>query len=246
MKFEQFGEVQIPLSHEWRKIAISLSGGADSALLAMLLCSTIAGNGISIEIHVISHIRMWKTRPWQQHDSLRVYEWLKNNFPTIKFVRHTNFIAPDIEYGNTGPTITDEYGKRVSGDNAQIRAFSEFVCFHHGIDAYFNGVTKNPSGVSFAGMPSRDIAKTESNAHLEYTTHMGKIVSHPFRFIDKSWVIKQYKERGWISLLDITRSCEGEFPNLNYTNYSAGQYVPICNECFWCNERSWARYQNDI
>jgi hypothetical protein len=244
MKFEPFGKAEIPFSDTWSKVAISLSGGADSALLASFICDLVMSKAPSIEVHVISHIRMWKTRPWQQYDSRRVFDWFVQRYPSIKFIRHTNLVAPDIEYGNNGASIVDEYGKTVSGDNAQIRSYAEFVCFHNGIDAYFNAVTKNPENVDFSGLHTRDIIKNTDNQHLEFMIHMDKVVSHPFRFIDKSWVISQYIERDLLDLLNITRSCEGEFQNIDYRNYIPGQYVPVCNNCFWCKERNWALKEN--
>ena len=144
MILENIDGVSIPFNKDWNRIAISLSGGADSALLAYLLCRIASKHNPKLKIHVISHIRMWKTKPWQEYDSLRVYSYLQNKFSFLFWQRHTNFIAPDIEYGSQGPIITDEYGKNVSGDNAQIRAYSEYVCFHNKVDAYYNGVTSNP------------------------------------------------------------------------------------------------------
>jgi hypothetical protein len=83
---------------------------------------------------------MWKTRPWQAVDSLQVFNWLQFKFPNLKFKRHTNFVAPDIEYGNIGSSITDEYNKQVSGDNIQQRAFAEYVCHIENCDAYYTNV----------------------------------------------------------------------------------------------------------
>jgi hypothetical protein len=45
-------------------------------------------------------------------------------------------------------------------------------------------------------------------------------------------------------LLEITRSCEGEFTGIDYKTYVRGQFVPVCGECFWCKEREWAIEQN--
>jgi hypothetical protein len=231
--------IKVPFNPEWKKIAVSLSGGADSALLAFLLCEQIVDHGLTdFEVHIISHIRCWKTKPWQQWDSLRVLKWLEERFPTIKFVRHSNFIAPDLEYGSKGPNIIDEYGKLVSGDNIQIRAFSEYVCHYNNVDAYYNGVTKNPDSIK--GMPSRDVKLSDDNKHLAEMKHMGKMVYHPFRFFDKGVILKEYKNRNLLDLFNITRSCEGEFKNITYENYQQGQYVPICENCFWCKEREWA------
>jgi hypothetical protein len=228
--------MQIPFSSSWKKIAISLSGGADSALLAYLLCQQIT----SQELHIISHIRCWKTKPWQQQNSLDVYNWLKNRFPNIIFYRHTNFIPPEMEWGDKGPTMIDEYGKQVSGDNIELRAFAEYLCVSNNIDSYYNAVTRNPIGTEFHGMPTRDIEPTENNKHLVEMNHMGVAAIHPFRFTQKNYIIKEYYRLGIVDLLDITRSCEGTFSNITYKNYKPGQYVPLCNNCFWCKEREWA------
>jgi hypothetical protein len=232
--------MQIPFDKNWKSIAIGLSGGADSALLAYLLCEQVTTQSV----HVISHKRMWKTRPWQSDDSLKVYTWFLKRFPNIKFSRHTNFIAPDIEYGNIGASIPDEYNKFVSGDNIQQRAFAEYVCFNENVDAYYNAVTRNPKGINLGGMKERDIDPTEDNKHLLEMTHMGRKVFHPFRFIDKSEIVKTYKELDLMELFNITRSCEGEFEGLDYTTYKRNQEVPICGTCFWCKEREWAIEQN--
>jgi len=234
--------ITVPYDKEWKHIAISLSGGADSALLAYLLCDLAYEHDTTI--HIINHVRMWKTRPWQQDDIERVYTWLSQRFYHTKFKRHTNFIAPDIEYGNIGPNLTDEYGKQVSGDNIQQRAYAEFVCHKYDIDAYYNAVTRNPRLAAFNGMRERDIEPNEDNKHLVEMTHMGRKVYHPFRFIEKSEIVKKYKELGIMNLFNITRSCEGEFEGIDYTTYIKNQPVPTCGECFWCKEREWAIEQN--
>jgi 7-cyano-7-deazaguanine synthase in queuosine biosynthesis len=225
----------IPFECDWNRIAVSVSGGADSAMLAYLLCKKVTKQ----EVHIISHIRCWKTKPWQEHDAKNVYNWLVDRFPNITFKRHVNFIAPDLEYGDQGPIVTDEYGKRVSGDNAEQRGFAEYICHHNDIDAYYNGVTKNPEDVA-GGMKERSIEPTADNEHLFKMKHMGRWAIHPFRFITKDVIIKKYKEENIVDLFNITRSCEGTFDWLDYTNYKPGELVPACNECFWCKERDWA------
>jgi|LauGreSuBDMM15SN_2_FD.fasta_scaffold00076_13 hypothetical protein len=241
MHLHNIDGVNIPFDKDWNSIAISVSGGADSALLAYLICSIAPDN---FHIHIVSHTRMWKTRPWQQYDSLNVFQYLVHTFPTLTFERHTSFIAPDLEYGNIGPSLTDEYGKKVSGDNIQQRAFAEYICYHRNVDAYYNAVTHNPRLGLFNGMHERDVEPSDENKHLEYMIHMGKVASHPFRFVDKSWVIKQYRRLEIEDLLDITRSCEGEFDSIDYKTYKPQQLVPICGECFWCKEREWAINEN--
>jgi hypothetical protein len=74
--------------------------------------------------------------------------------------------------------------------------------------------------------------------------HMGSIASHPFRFINKSWVLKQYRKYNIIDLFEKTRSCEGEFEGINYNTYVPNMFVPTCNNCFWFLERNWAVEQS--
>lgn len=241
MKSNIIDELDIPFDSDWTSIAISVSGGADSALLAYLLCCMAP---TTTRIHIISHTRMWRTRPWQQYDSQNIYNYLIKKFKNLNFKRHTNFIAPELEYGNIGPILTDPYGKKVSGDNIEIRAFAEYVCFQEKTDAYYNAVTRNPRGIDLNGMPERNVDPTPDNKRLLMVKHMDRWALHPFRFTEKSWVIRQYLRLGIADLLEITRSCEGEFENINYQTYRKGQDVPICGKCFWCKEREWAIEQN--
>ena len=231
--------VELPFDNTWSNIAVALSGGADSALLLYMLCTIIKERKLNIKIHCISHTRMWKSKPWQQYDSLRVFDEIKSKFD-ILIIRYTNLIAPDLEYGNIGPTIKDEYGKMVSGDNIQQRAYSEYICHINNIDCFYNAVTKNPRVKLQGSMSERDINKNDSNKHMELMQHMRTVVSHPFRFTDKSWVVEQYRNYNIMDLFEKTRSCEGEFAGINYLTYKPNQYVPICNKCFWCLERAWA------
>lgn len=238
-------QLSIPFDSNWGSIAVSLSGGADSALLAYLLCSHISQDNSKIKVHLISHVRNWKTKPWQETDSENVWNWLVDKFPSLPITRHVNFIAPDLEWGDKGPCLIDEYGKTVSGDNIQIRSFAEYVCHQHNIDAYYNAVTKNPPGVEFKGMPTRDVEPNASNQHLLIMQHMGKWAIHPFRFIDKSWIYRQYLQLDILDLWNLTRSCEGTVQGLDYKNYNKNtKSIPVCGECFWCKEREWAIEQS--
>ena len=243
-KFENIlwnvNDVMIPFDPAWANIGVSVSGGADSALLAYMLCSIITQENLTTDVHVTTNIRCWKTRPWQETNSIDVYNYLQTKFPNINFHRHVNFIPPEMEYADKGPTMVDEYGKQVSGDNIELRAFAEFICHSYDIPVYYNAVTRNPKDVDFKGMPSRDIEETEENKHLKIMEHMGRLAIHPFRFVDKRWILKQYQEQNRTELFNITRSCEGEVEELDYTTYKNNQKVSVCGKCFWCKEREWA------
>jgi hypothetical protein len=227
----------VEIDNSWRKIGISLSGGADSALLAYLICLQT-----DAEIHIITQVRCWKSRPWQRQNSIDVYNWLEKRFPQLHFVRHEGFIPPELEWADKGPNIIDEYGKLKSGDQIILRSHSEFIVHKENLDAWFAAVNKNPD-VSFKGaIADRD------KGHLPLIMeHMGIAICHPFMYTMKDWIIKQYYDHNILDLLNITRSCEGDlndypeiFGDLDYQTYTPGQHVPECGQCFWCKEREWA------
>lgn len=226
---------------KWKNIGISISGGADSALLAYLVCSQVKHT----RVHILSHVRMWKTRPWQRYDSINVYNWLVERFPDIEFVRHENFIPPDLEYGDKGAHIEDEYGQFRSGDQIIVRAHAEWIAHTHQLEAWYAGKTKNPSDPTITkGMPDRDIVVEDPNELVK--EHNGVTVCHPFLYTEKDVVIAHYVKHNILDLLSITRSCEGDFADLNHKNYTPGQHVPECGECFWCQERNWAKEKNNV
>jgi hypothetical protein len=229
--------VDLPTSEKWKRIGVSVSGGADSALLAFLVCLHT-----DAEIHIVSQIRGWKTKPWQRQNSLDVFNWLVNHFPNTSFKRHEGFIPPDLEWADKGPNIVDEYGKLKSGNQIILRSHNEYIAHKENLDAWFAAVNKNPS-VHFDGaLEDRD------ESHLPLVMeHMGVTVCHPFAFTMKDWIVKQYQEYDILELLNITRSCEGDlndypevFGNLDYRTYKPGQLVPTCGKCFWCKEKEWA------
>jgi hypothetical protein len=242
--------VAIPVAPDWRNIGVSVSGGADSALLAFLICKIVEEHNIQSKIHIISNVRMWKLRPWQRYNSLDVFNWLQQKFPNTIFCRHENFVPPDFEWGTRGPTIIDEYGELKSGDTIEIRAHAEYIAHTENLDAYFNAVTHNPRKQLEGAMPTRDIEPVRENLTKMITVHMGRVSCHPFRFIEKDWIYQQYKQFDIMDLYNITRSCEGDtsvypevFNGLDYETYTSGQYVPVCGQCFWCLERKWAEEQ---
>jgi hypothetical protein len=218
-----FDGVVIPFDPAWRNIAVSLSGGCDSAMLTYQLCTILENT----TIHIISHIRMWKTRPWQRYDSLKVFNYFVKKFPNIKFVRHEGFIPPDFEGLQLGPK---------TGNQITSRSYAEYICIKEGVSAYYSGDTLNPKDI-IGGPIDRNI---ESSAMQHVREHMGGLACQPYSTVQKDYVLSQYKKFGLWDLYNITRSCEGEFADIDYTNYVPEQYVPTCGECFWCKERAWA------
>ena len=246
-------DVIFPFDPKWKNIGISVSGGADSALMSVLLCSIISQLNSKTDVHIITNVRCWKTRPWQKQNSLNVYAWLTTAFPNIQFKRHENFIAPDLEWGSVGPNIMDEYGKLKSGNQIELRAHAEYVAHTEKLDAWYCGVTKNPDKEFDERLVERDLVIDNlSDATLDklIKAHMGGFACHPFAYVQKDWIVAQYKKLGIMDLFNLTRSCEGDketypdiFGDLDYKTYDPKSPVPVCGKCFWCKEREWGLEQ---
>jgi hypothetical protein len=225
--------MELYLNPEWTKIGISMSGGADSSLLAFLICSNT-----DAEIHITNQIRCWKNRPWQGYIADQVFSWFQKKFSN-KFYIHKNLIPPELEWGDVGPNIVDEYGKLKSGNQIILRSHNEYIAHTYKLNALYGGINKNPPTKIKGSLLDRN------EGHIPpYYIHNNVHICHPFVHTTKDWIIKQYIENDILDLLELTRSCEGEFKDLNYQNYIPGQYVPLCGECFWCKEREWAIEQN--
>jgi hypothetical protein len=218
----------ISVNKDWSRIGISLSGGADSALLAYLILKET-----DADIYFTTQVRMWKTRPWQRYVAQGVVAWFRNHF-TNRIEHIEGFIPPELEEP-ASPLITDEYGAEKPGNRIILRAHNEWVVHTYNLNAWFAAVNKNPDIDIIGALEERN----EGVLPLQMK-HMGIDICHPFVYTTKDWIIKQYYENDIKDLLDITRSCEGEFKGLDYTTYTPRQDVPICGECFWCKEREWA------
>lgn len=221
--------MELFLNPKWKRIGISISGGADSALLAYLICSNT-----DADIHFTNQIRLWKSRPWQEHVADCVINWFRDHFDN-KFYLHRNLIPPELEWGDKGPNIIDEYGKLKSGNQIILRSHNEYIAHKYHLEALYGGINKNPSIKINGALEDRN------EGHIPpHFVHNGIDVCHPFVYTTKDWIVKQYYKNGIEDLLELTRSCEGEFKGIDYRTYKPGQIVPTCRECFWCKEREWA------
>lgn len=221
--------MELYLNPDWKRIGISLSGGADSALLTYLICKTVSP---TTEIHINTQIRLWKTRPWAEHVADNVVAWFKDNFDH-KFYVHKNLVPPELEEP-TEYLIKDEYGKMKPGNRIILRSHNEYIAHKHSLDALYAGVNMNPD-VDFPGK----VAERDHGHIAPHFVHNGVDICHPFVYTKKNWIIRQYYNNNIESLLNVTRSCEGEFEGLDYTTYKPGMVVPLCGDCFWCKERQW-------
>lgn len=234
-----FLDLEIPFDKEHKIIAVSLSGGADSALLCYLLCDYIKQNNLDTKVIIINMIRNWKTKPYAGPAAKRVIATLQNSFPNIITKVFHPFMPPELEHGVIGNIIGN-----ASADNIFSRSFIDYIFATENASAVYTGLTSNPPVNLDTNdkMESRDDHKSLEQVFLK--TDSGIIIK-PFVFVDKSFIIKCYKELGLFNLLKQTRSCEGYKSHINYFTYE-NYPDTVCGECFWCKERAWALKENGL
>ena len=229
--------ILIPLNPTWNKIAINLSGGADSACLAFTLAKIIQENNYNSTIDIITHVRGWVNRPWQSPISVDVYNKLKTLYPNIINDRIVNYIPPELEHGAIG-SIADGQ----SGDQIIVQSFNDYIANQNHYDVIYNATTKNPSieTPTEDRMKKRDVNVDNIKLELLLNNNSSYYTCLPLLFVEKDWIIKQYYDNNLIELLHTTRSCEGEFLGLTNMTYTPGDKIEECGQCFWCVERKWA------
>lgn len=242
--FDQDG-VDIPLNPCWNKIAVMVSGGADSASLAYILCAEIEKNKHKCTVDILSSHRCWETRPWQADISLRVFNWLKDRFPNIIGERFTTFVAPQLEHGVSGEIFENR-----SGEQVLMTEFNNYMAHTNGYNAVYNGTTANLPGYNGQRMLNRDEGSTK---WVGIARTGGWWNLQPYAHVPKDWVIKQYKDLNILDFLKLTRSCEGD-SNIERTHfgmdatwYRHTKIIPDeCGVCYWCVERQWAMEKNEL
>lgn len=236
--------LMIPLNCNWKRVAINLSGGADSCSLAYSLAKIIEKNGYNTKIDIITYVRVWNNRPWAATVSLNVYNKLKEMFPTIIDQRYTNFIPPELEHGSVGSIY-----KNRSVDQVIVSSFNDYIASLNDYDAIYNATTKNPS----VDRPTDDRMK-DRDIDVDIVTIKSLAINmteywllRPLIAVEKDWVIQVYRDNEILDLLNTTRSCEGDgtksliLSGTDYNWYNGSNEVPECGQCFWCHERNWAK-----
>lgn len=215
-----------------KKISVSLSGGADSAILFYHACDVLPDKTFI---------------PWSGYDTRRpdsilyameVYQFVKNSYPNVNILPHHTF-----KYTTTTCKAGDgtknwnwkKDSKSVAHHEAEYELWEK-----HKFDLTLNGMTSNP--------PEDAIKKFKMDIDtghgiIEPRRHRDRPdwwldgfrpLYAPFTKEDKSYVKMMYEKYGVLdTLFPLTASCIG-FPD------ETDNGAKPCRNCVWCKERLWA------
>lgn len=222
-----------------KNILISLSGGADSSILAYMLCDYIEKNNYKINVHCMTLVRFWKDKPWLEKSGKNVFRYLKNRFPTIVKQQTWGFLPPvfeDVPLENLGkPEIFTKLPKQAHCDVLITLDFQEYVMKKFNIDFIYTGITMNPP------LDTEDEPTFRNEEYMKdnWDWAISGPAINPFGLLRKNFTMAQYHNYNLWDLLELTRSCEGDVRKFGFEYLHNNQTPPECGHCFFCQEKQW-------
>jgi len=217
-----------------KKVGVSLSGGADSAILFYHACDVLPDK----TYYVFSGYDT--RRPDSIFYATSVYQFIKNSFPKVNIMPHYKFKYTTESTKNVPVQNTKEWNhtkdpKSVAHHDAELEYWKE-----HKYDFMFNGITCNPPEEAIKKF-KMDIDTghgiIEPRRHKDREEWVETSWRHTYRpFIrqDKSYVKMMYEKYNVLdTLFPLTASCIG------WPSETDNGQKP-CRMCVWCKERLWA------
>jgi hypothetical protein len=214
-----------------RKVGISLSGGADSALLLFFYHKFFTDN----DIDYVLLTGCDSARPWTKDSAL----FLADHFP-----------------GHSGHFFYEYDSNKISDPEAQAKGTVNLV-LDNKIDAIISGTTHTPpDDETYNNWPflQNRRGKTGSNILVEHEVwiesngepctltrrHFGTktdktlLQYRPLALVNKKWVAEEYRKNNLMeSVFPKTISCVGYADDTK-------NFTEPCKECWWCKEKHWA------
>jgi hypothetical protein len=223
---------------EVKKILLSLSGGADSASIAYLICKHFP------EIEIIPFTARDENAPLDAIAATKIVKFLQKEFPnaalkdnevfnfndrTEKYVSWEecdNYIQ---SYENYKLLNRVQMSKILQIDNNAILLSNREKCI------IVDGITRNPpieimKNLNFYEKAERrrDVIDDKLKPNIFQNRY------RPFINVDKKFVADIYIKNNLLeTLFPITRSCVG-------TAKETDNFTRECHNCFWCHEKKWA------
>lgn len=200
-----------------------MSGGADSSLLAYLLCKEIRDQNLNVKFQPLS---VRRGRPNNPIYAEGVVDFIREDLG-VDFILSHEVYYPPLE--DSEMTEIKIFWERDS-ENFKNNMFQ----------VLYSGITCNPP--ESAGLPKNKERTRDEEANRPTISRNGiKHYINPFFNINKKWEAEVYKDFGLLdSLFPMTYSCEGDAEDTKTHTWHCGNTLSVENQCWWCIERMWA------
>jgi hypothetical protein len=253
--FVVYNGIPIIFDPTWKRIGLTMSGGADSTLLFYILCDIITKMNLDTKLTPVTLVRYWDERPWLTISSKRVYAYMKERFPNVIEERQMGFVPHAVEFTSIHRLDLPKhqipkykhYPETVTADVYFVDQFMKYTVDNFKIEAFFSGVTTNPEVITLDEHPYQippagrekkiiDDSRIKGLGWLNETDLKTKYKnSDPFQYINKDWVMAQYTNLDLEDLLNMTRSCQEVIPGFHDPDI----LPDACGTCYFCQERHW-------
>jgi len=210
-------------------IALSLSGGADSTILAYIVAKDIVDKESNTRILPFTRRRPYPAnnpRDWNISRASDVINKITEVLGKNVFLDHYIEQQP---YGQLEKQTPIEEKEHLIILHEQL---GEKITAMPNVKTwkYYYGVTANPS---YEEMKNNNFL-SEWRVQDRDNKNRKKRNTRPFDLVDKKFISELYEQTGMLDILfPLTFSCEGDYNiSKNYTTH--------CEECWWCKERFWA------
>lgn len=209
----------IPSNHYQKDVKVIgqwMSGGADSSLLAFLLCKKIKEENLDIKFQPLS---VRRGRPNNPIYAGNVIDFIETEL-NFKMLDHKVYY----------PDINDEHQR-------EIKEFTDRDTenFNQGIvDIMYSGITSNPPETDTSISKNKERNRDENSDRPLVSATTFRYFMNPFYQINKKHIKEIYDMFNLThKLFPLTYSCEGTVEDtLTHTQH--------CGKCWWCEERLWA------
>jgi len=200
-----------------------MSGGADSSLLAYLLCKEIRDQKLNIKFQPLS---VRRGRPNNPIYAEGVVDFIKEDL-NVDFILPHEVYYPPLE--DSEMTELKIFWERDS-ENFKNNMFQ----------ILYSGITCNPP--DSAGLPKNKERTRDEESDRPIESRNGiKHYINPFFQVNKKWEAEVYKDFGLLdTLFPLTYSCEGDAEDTKTHTWHCGNTLPYERQCWWCQERMWA------
>ena len=224
--FDQVREYEIPENLEERPVKIIgqwMSGGADSSLLAYLLCKKIKDQKLNVKFQPLS---VRRGRPNNPIYAEGVVDFIQEDLDVDFILPHEVYYPP-----LNDPEMTElKIFWEKDSENFRNQKF----------EILYSGITCNPP--DDAGLPKNKERNRDEDADRPIESRNGiKHYINPFFQVNKKWEAEVYKDFGLLdTLFPLTYSCEGDAKDTKTHTWHCGNTLQYEKQCWWCQERMWA------
>lgn len=232
--YKQTVNLDLEYLRSFNRIGLSLSGGADSAILFLLLSK------YAPDIKLLPWCAIDVERPFGVDFAREIHKEIISRFPDndIRDLYTFEYDIKDpklVKLARENESLNELGEKYFNGFVKQIATaeVSNLLISSGNVGTHINGLTANPPREECERLGFIDLAE-ERRFSTNNKTIIDSKIYKPFRNVNKKWIRGMYEQHDAMDwLYPLTQSCIGFADKTDF-------FTKPCKQCFWCHEKHWA------